>query len=1065
MERGKELESNHIESAGGNRVVVIPSGSSAFVRAAENPSPGQDDTKDSFTRSESNSLYSFTIGIAATYKKCNASFKAIEVLPQRILTHPSEGVSNNGCDNQDANLICRVHDKLISTPSSSSGQEKVYTILDLLGTGTFGQVFRCKREDTKELFAVKVIKNKPAYHTQGMLEIKIAKLLNAQYDPQNEKHIVRLLESFEYRGHICVVFELLSMSLLDLLTQNQFRGLPLSIVQRFAKQILSALMALEEANVIHCDLKPENILLLPAKHKALQRKKVPDIVSPSEGQSGKESNPKETVSQDLEEKKQVAAPSSTSSSSGTSGSGSKKSSSISDIKVIDFGSACFEGRTVYSYIQSHRSPEVLLGAPYTGAIDVWSLACVCAEMYLGLPLFPGVSQHNQLARIVEMFGVPPDFLIECKHGLKYFTPVQAAPANEKDASAHKPGALLATTGARYRLKTAEEYAAETNTEVPVLKKYLRYSNLEDVILRCPLPQKSRMTTEQRNSEMLRRRSFLDFLQGLFRLNPFERWTAKQAAQHPFIQNVAFTGPFHPKPDLKTQERKLMYMVQMQQRQTTFQDESANKQYAGLKGLRTPTNFALHTAGAQPTFTPLQYSHRRLSEPTDSTTANAGLSSKPISLSERPVLKRGDPVHVKAVEADTANSDESVASHNSSAEVVASTSEKPLIKDQMTGISQTLSKSSSADEQFTKANMSGPPALSPVPLTDSPLPKTEENTGNGAASPGVVVSGASQQPRTTSGAGGAKINNNPSKPRTRHSFTSQPPNWVKTATDNVARQQHGMQAQSFNVPNMMPPHPPLGHWQQHQPQQSMPPPVQQSFPMPLMGGQPQPTYVQAPPAWPYGIPNIAPNMANVGMIPQAMPFYPAPGNTMGGMEFYGPPQQAMAASYGPSSFGMFPGTSSSIPEGGNIVMTDFGMALLRPDMDEQRLLLSQNPGMMPGYWRPMPGSFLPFSPDQMQAQMMNMNSVNEAAARYNYAMQAGHYASFGPNGPIPGPPMNNNNVQMARSFDSTKMVYRNNHPPNVRHNHVPADSHNRGQQQQRRRSGGRIVFENYLIVCV
>ena len=52
---------------------------------------------------------------------------------------------------------------------------------------------------------------------------------------------------------------------------------------------------------------------------------------------------------------------------------------------------------------------------------MWSLACVCAEMYLGLPLFPGVSQHNQLTRIVEMFGLPPEYLLAGKHGTKYFT--------------------------------------------------------------------------------------------------------------------------------------------------------------------------------------------------------------------------------------------------------------------------------------------------------------------------------------------------------------------------------------------------------------------------------------------------------------------------------------------------------------------------------------------------------------------------------------------------------------------------------------------------------------------
>jgi dual specificity protein kinase YAK1 len=277
-------------------------------------------------RNETNLVANMTINIAAIYKKCNPQFKSIEVLPQRLLTNPSEA-SANGYDNLEGNLICRVHDKLKST-------ERTFTILDLLGTGTFGQVFRCKRDDTKELVAVKVIKNKPAYHTQGMLEIKIAKLLNSSYDPSNDKHIVRLLESFEFQGHICLVFELLSMSLLDLLTQNQFRGLPLSIVHRFTKQILTSLVVLEDANVIHCDLKPENILIVPQAGR--QRKSAKDKDKEKEREKQEGSVP--------DEQDKGSAPS----SSGQQ----KKSSSLSDVKVIDFGSACFEGRTIYSYIQS-----------------------------------------------------------------------------------------------------------------------------------------------------------------------------------------------------------------------------------------------------------------------------------------------------------------------------------------------------------------------------------------------------------------------------------------------------------------------------------------------------------------------------------------------------------------------------------------------------------------------------------------------------------------------------------------------------------------------------------------
>ena len=299
-----------------HRVLPHRGSSSAFMDISVYPNRKIVDEINSIVRQRRNLLHCLTIEVVGTFKLCNKQFKAIDVLPQRILTNPSEGLLNNGLDNADGNLICRVHDKLVNGP-------KNYTILDLVGTGTFGQVFRCKREDTKQLVAVKVIKNKPAYYNQGMLEIKIAKLLNANYDPHNEKHIVRLLETFEYQGHICLAFELLGMSLLDLLTQTQFRGLPLSVVQRFTKQILTALMALEDANIIHCDLKPENILLVPP---STQKKRV------------SETDPSTLVDSNT---------ATSSSSQRQRGNGFN-----SDIKVIDFGSACFEGRTIYSYIQS-----------------------------------------------------------------------------------------------------------------------------------------------------------------------------------------------------------------------------------------------------------------------------------------------------------------------------------------------------------------------------------------------------------------------------------------------------------------------------------------------------------------------------------------------------------------------------------------------------------------------------------------------------------------------------------------------------------------------------------------
>lgn len=78
------------------------------------------------------------------------------------------------------------------------------------------------------------------------------------------------------------------------------------------------------------------------------------------------------------------------------------------IKVIDFGSSCFETERVYTYVQSrfYRSPEVILGIPYAVSIDIWSLGCILVELFTGYPIFPGENENEQLACIMELFGIP-----------------------------------------------------------------------------------------------------------------------------------------------------------------------------------------------------------------------------------------------------------------------------------------------------------------------------------------------------------------------------------------------------------------------------------------------------------------------------------------------------------------------------------------------------------------------------------------------------------------------------------------------------------------------------------
>ncbi|QID84133.1 Serine/threonine-protein kinase mrk1 [Saccharomyces pastorianus] len=81
------------------------------------------------------------------------------------------------------------------------------------------------------------------------------------------------------------------------------------------------------------------------------------------------------------------------------------------LKICDFGSAksLKPDQPNVSYICSryYRAPELMFGATdYSNQIDVWSSACVIAELLLGKPLFPGESGIDQLVEVIKIMGIP-----------------------------------------------------------------------------------------------------------------------------------------------------------------------------------------------------------------------------------------------------------------------------------------------------------------------------------------------------------------------------------------------------------------------------------------------------------------------------------------------------------------------------------------------------------------------------------------------------------------------------------------------------------------------------------
>lgn len=426
---------------------------------------------------------------------------------------PDVGVYNSGFDNEEHDYILYVNDVLTA---ATTGDQ--YTVLDMMGTGTFGQVTRCRHEQSSTIVAVKVIKNQPAYLNQAWVEIAILRLLRQNNPQDSTRHIVNLFAHFTFRGHLCLVFEPLSINLFELLQQNGYRGVSLDMLRSFLNQLLPTLDVLRRSEVIHCDLKPENILL--------------------------------------------------------------RSLNAVDVVLIDFGSACQQNHVIYSYVQSrfYRSPEVLLGRDYDAKIDMWSLGCVAGELFLGIPLFPGQNEFNMVARIVEMLGPPPrSFLDACRHATRFFHPPGSGRDSLRaDGTAPSPG--MPSSSHAYTLKSTSVYEAETGTTLPPWKRYFPHTQLRDIILAYPYgtaagsgggdgsssgdggdPEQDPLTSEAHAEEVALRLSFIDLLSGLLQVDPAERWSPAEAMQHPFLTVGALPGghPWTPPPVTRAYGRAVM----------------------------------------------------------------------------------------------------------------------------------------------------------------------------------------------------------------------------------------------------------------------------------------------------------------------------------------------------------------------------------------------------------------------------------------------------------------------------------------------------------------------------
>jgi serine/threonine-protein kinase PRP4 len=242
--------------------------------------------------------------------------------------------------------------KIISNELVNAGH---YRMVKPLGRGVFANV--AQAEDVKgapgSLVAIKIVRRNDAMRKASSKEMDFLQRLN-EADPQDKRHIIRYLGSFDHKGHLCIVFEHMSKNLRDLLKEETSgHGLSLQAVKTYARQMFSGLKHMADCQIVHADLKPDNILV------SLDKK---------------------------------------------------------TIKLCDLGTAADkrdnQEPTPYLVSRFYRAPEIILGMEIGYAIDMWAIGCTLFELWTGKILFPGRSNNQMVKVFMECMGWPSEKLLK-----------------------------------------------------------------------------------------------------------------------------------------------------------------------------------------------------------------------------------------------------------------------------------------------------------------------------------------------------------------------------------------------------------------------------------------------------------------------------------------------------------------------------------------------------------------------------------------------------------------------------------------------------------------------------
>lgn len=215
----------------------------------------------------------------------------------------------------------------------------------VVGSGTYGKVFKAIHVYTKNLAALKKIRmdgEKDGFPVTAVREIKLLQSLK-------HENVVSLQEVMVEHNDCFMVFEYVSHDLTGLLNHPTFK-LEHAHKKHLGRQLFEGLNYLHRRGVLHRDIKAANILV--------------------------------------------------------SSTGQLK---LADFGLARFfakrGKPDYTNRVITIW---YRSPELLLGeTQYGPAVDIWSAACVMVEIFTRHAIFPGDGgEINQLDKIYNVLGTP-----------------------------------------------------------------------------------------------------------------------------------------------------------------------------------------------------------------------------------------------------------------------------------------------------------------------------------------------------------------------------------------------------------------------------------------------------------------------------------------------------------------------------------------------------------------------------------------------------------------------------------------------------------------------------------